>query len=254
MSSLPVSGAAAAVVPDHPVDGPVSVTDAHVVVLPRMAVVPAVYTVQPGDSLSAIAQKLYGSDVKWPYLYAANEKVVGGDPNIIQPGQKLDETLASVPAYGSSGGSFGGSTPVLAAARSAPADPPAADGDGDHDGDTSDAPASDQSQPAVTAAVGSSTGGTLGCGGLEALWTAAGGAPGEAFMAAEIAMAESGGNQFALSPTNDYGYWQINGSHGPGMATFNAIGNAHAAIAISNDGTDWGAWTTYTSGAYAGRC
>ena len=34
-------------------------------------------------------------------------------------------------------------------------------------------------------------------------------------MAAEIAMAESGGRQYALSPTNDYGYWQINGSHGP---------------------------------------
>ena len=73
-------------------------------------------------------------------------------------------------------------------------------------------------------------------------------------MAAEIAMAESGGNQYALSPTDDYGYWQINASHGPAMATFNALGNAKAAIAISDDGRDWNAWTTYTSGAYAGRC
>ena len=73
-------------------------------------------------------------------------------------------------------------------------------------------------------------------------------------MAAEIAMAESGGNQYALSPTDDYGYWQINASHGPAMATFNALGNAKAAIAISHDGTDWYPWTTYTSGAYAGRC
>jgi len=73
-------------------------------------------------------------------------------------------------------------------------------------------------------------------------------------MAAEIAMAESGGRQYALSPTNDYGYWQINGSHGPAMATFDPIGNAKAAIAISHDGTDWYPWTTYTSGAYAGRC
>ena len=61
----------------------------------------------------------------------------------------------------------------------------------------------------------SSLSGTLGCSGLEALWEAAGGSHGEAFMAAEIAMAESGGRQYALSPTNDYGYWQINGSHGP---------------------------------------
>ena len=73
-------------------------------------------------------------------------------------------------------------------------------------------------------------------------------------MAAEIAMAESGGQQYALSPTNDYGYWQINGSHGPAEATFNPIGNAKAAIAISSDGTDWGAWTTYVTGAYQGRC
>ena len=73
-------------------------------------------------------------------------------------------------------------------------------------------------------------------------------------MAAEIAMAESGGNQYALSPTNDYGYWQINGSHGPAQATFNPIGNAKAAIAISSDGTNWDPWTTYVSGAYQGRC
>ena len=96
--------------------------------------------------------------------------------------------------------------------------------------------------------------GTLSCSGLEALWEAAGGSHAEAFMAAEIAMAESGGNQYALSPTDDYGYWQINASHGPAMATFNALGNAKAAIAISHDGTDWYPWTTYTSGAYAGRC
>ena len=96
--------------------------------------------------------------------------------------------------------------------------------------------------------------GTLSCSGLEALWEAAGGSHTEAFTAAEIAMAESGGNQYALSPTDDYGYWQINASHGPAMATFNAIGNAKAAIAISDDGHDWAPWTTYVDGAYAGRC
>jgi LysM repeat protein len=96
--------------------------------------------------------------------------------------------------------------------------------------------------------------GTLGCSGLEALWEAAGGSHAEAFMAAEIAMAESGGNQYALSPTDDYGYWQINASHGPALATFNAIGNAKAAIVISDDGQDWDPWTTYVDGAYAGRC
>ena len=96
-------------------------------------------------------------------------------------------------------------------------------------------------------------GGTLGCSGLESLWKEAGGSPSEAHMAAEIAMAESGGNQYAVSPTDDYGYWQINGVHGS-QATFDPVGNAKAAISISSDGADWSAWTTYTSGAYQGKC
>ena len=72
-------------------------------------------------------------------------------------------------------------------------------------------------------------------------------------MAAEIAMAESGGNPNAVSPTDDFGLWQINGSHGS-EATLNPLGNAEAAVAISGGGSNWGAWTTFTSGAYAGRC
>lgn len=96
--------------------------------------------------------------------------------------------------------------------------------------------------------------GSFSCSALEALWEEAGGNPADAFMAAEIATAESGGNPNAISPTDDYGLWQINASHGPAMATLNPGGNAEAAVSISDDGTDWGAWTTYTSGAYAGRC
>ena len=95
--------------------------------------------------------------------------------------------------------------------------------------------------------------GTLSCSGLEELWRSAGGNPADAFMAAEIAEAESGGNQYALSPTDDYGYWQINASNGS-LATFNAYGNARSAIILSDDGSNWNAWTTYHSGAYEGRC
>ena len=68
-------------------------------------------------------------------------------------------------------------------------------------------------------------------------------------MAAEIAMAESGGNQYALSPTDDFGYWQINASNGS-LATYNALGNARSAIILSDDGTNWSPWTTYTAGLY----
>jgi len=31
------------------------------------------------------------------------------------------------------------------------------------------------------------------------------------------------------------------------------VGNAAAAVSISGNGSSWGAWTTYTSGAYSGR-
>ena len=95
--------------------------------------------------------------------------------------------------------------------------------------------------------------GTYSCRGLESLWEQAGGSAGDAFMAAEVAMAESGGDPNAISPTADYGLWQINASHGA-EATLNPQGNAEAAVAISSDGSDWGAWTTYTTGAYADRC
>ena len=32
----------------------------------------ALYTVQPGDTLSAIAERLYGSPDEWPRLFEAN--------------------------------------------------------------------------------------------------------------------------------------------------------------------------------------
>jgi LysM repeat protein len=172
------------------------------------------YIVRPGDTLSSIARHFYGKAADWPWLYHVNESVVH-NPNIIYVGEKLK----------------------------IPSDPPA---------DVAKyAPKHAKAAVLTSSAVPS---GTLGCSGLETLWEDAGGSHAEAFTAAEIAMAESGGNQYALSPTDDYGYWQINGSHGPAMATFNAMGNAKAAIAISNDGTDWYPWTTYVTGAYEGRC
>ncbi len=175
------------------------------------------YTVRSGDTLSAIAERYYHNPGDWQWIYDANRSEIS-DPNIIYAGEKL-----TIPYSAPSTTSY---TPRHAA----------------------------NSQATVLTSSASSLSGTLGCSGLEALWEAAGGSHGEAFMAAEIAMAESGGRQYALSPTNDYGYWQINGSHGPAEATFNPIGNAKAALAISDDGTDWDPWTTYVTGAYEGRC
>jgi hypothetical protein len=66
-------------------------------------------------------------------------------------------------------------------------------------------------------------------------------------------MAESGGNPNAISPTDDFGLWQINASNGS-LATLNPYENARSAIVLSHDGTDWDPWTTYHIGAYYGQC
>ena len=175
------------------------------------------YSVRSGDTLSGIARKFYGNPARWTWIYAANRSKIH-NPNVIYVGEKL-----AIPYH-------------------APA------------GATSYTARHAKPQSTVLSSSAKKLSGNLSCSGLEALWTAAGGRKSAAFMAAEIAMAESGGQQYAHSPTNDYGYWQINGGHGPALATYNPIGNAKAAIAISSNGTNWRPWTTYVTGAYRGRC
>ena len=176
------------------------------------------YTVRSGDTLASIAASFYHNSGDWTWIYAANKSKIH-NPDSIYVGESL-----TIPYRAPSGAAS--YTPRHAKAATA----------------------------AVLTSAASTLSGNLGCSGLEALWEAAGGSHGEAFVAAEVAMAESGGRQYAVSPTNDYGYWQINGGHGPALATFNPIGNARAAIAISSNGTNWGPWTTYITGAYHGRC
>ena len=110
--------------------------------------------------------------------------------------------------------------------------------------------------PAVTTSA-PARGGTLGCHGLERLWEQAGGSRAAAFTAAEVAMAESGGRQYATlhntNGTTDRGYWQVNGIHGS-LSTYDAYGNARAAVRISHDGRNWTPWTTYNTSAYQGQC
>ena len=111
------------------------------------------------------------------------------------------------------------------------------------------------SAPAASAVMTTSAtlSGTLTCPGLEELWEEAGGSSGQAVMAASIAMAESSGQQFATGAAGERGYWQINPDHGS-LSTYDPLGNAKAAVIISADGTNWTPWTTFTSGAYQGRC
>jgi len=105
---------------------------------------------------------------------------------------------------------------------------------------------------------------------LRALWISAGGSDQTADVAAAVALAESGGCQYALSgpvdvrpvkecsyratsSENSFGLWQINTlAHlqYAGTNLFDPRINAGAALQISGNGSDWTPWTTYTSGAY----
>lgn len=100
--------------------------------------------------------------------------------------------------------------------------------------------------------------GTLNCSQLESLWEKAGGPPSAAFTAAEVAMAESSGRQYAVNQntngSTDEGYWQINNQAWPGLATYDPLANAKAAVQISQDGTNWQPWVTFDHGAENGQC
>jgi LysM repeat protein len=176
------------------------------------------YTVRPGDTLSSIAQRFYGNSGDWRLLYQANKSEIP-NPNVIYPGQVLN-------------------IPYGPAASSIPYGPAAS------------STTASRSTALTTSATPS---GTLSCPGLEELWDDAGGSHTEAVMAASIAMAESSGQQFATGAAGERGYWQIHPDHGS-LSTYDALGNAKAAVIISADGTNWTPWTTFTSGAYHGRC
>lgn len=45
------------------------------------------YTVVKGDCLWKIAVAFYGDGSRWPVIYNANKSVIGGNPNLIYPGQ-----------------------------------------------------------------------------------------------------------------------------------------------------------------------
>jgi LysM repeat protein len=174
------------------------------------------YTVRAGDTLSSIAQRFYGHAADWSRLYQANRSIVH-NPDMIFPGEVLD----------------------------VPFDLPAATA-------TTTARVTKHAKSTVLT-TSSTLSGTLSCGGLEELWEQAGGAPAEAVMAASIAMAESSGRQFATGSVGERGYWQINPDHGS-LSTYDPLGNAKAAVIISDNGRDWDPWTTFTSGAFRGRC
>jgi LysM repeat protein len=203
----------------------------------RKHILPARYTVRDGDTLSKIARRFYGHADDWGFLYYRNKLTIT-DANLIYTGQAL-----ILPEGMPKGYTLAEYLPKRPAVATTPAQPTATP--------------RTATQVTTPPPASPSTGGTLSCSGLENLWDSAGGNPSGAFMAAEIAEAESGGQQYATDHdsdgTVDEGYWQINSSNGA-LSTYDAYGNAKAAITLSDDGRNWSAWVTDRTGAYSGLC
>lgn len=80
-------------------------------------------------------------------------------------------------------------------------------------------------------------------------WESNGGDKHHVVVACAVCLAESGGNTIAISPSSDYGLWQINSSNFGwlGLTTTTALEagpNARAAIRMSGNGTNWAPWCT----------
>lgn len=81
------------------------------------------------------------------------------------------------------------------------------------------------------------------------IWLNNGGASNHVQIAKAVSLAESGGNDHAISPSNDYGLWQINSANfdGLGVSPVTVLDpniNARCAIRMSGNGTNWAAWCT----------
>jgi Transglycosylase-like domain len=167
------------------------------------------YVVRPGDSLSAISGRLFGDPAKWPYLYDANRGVVGDNPNMIIPGEKLARELGSRPAYGT--------VTVATGYRARHASDPPSSGKvwdvtygypnycGDGDGDGWDVSCGAGTSNHVASSVGSS-GGTSYSGG-----SYGGRTPGGSFGQCVVAR-ESGGQAQVMNATGHYGLYQFSAS------------------------------------------
>lgn len=181
--------------------------------------IPAPYTVRAADTLWKIAAARCHSGRDWSGIYLASKRVIGKNPDVIVPGQLL--TVSCTHPYVSL------PRPPVPQPYSY-SQPSAASIPVHHSAPAYHAPAYHSS-------------GIYSYSALEALWESAGGSAGTAAHAACIAEHESGGNPGAISPTDDWGLWQI---HAGGYPMLNPYANAVRAVAMSSNGTNWSAWTT----------
>jgi hypothetical protein len=186
---------------------------------------PRHYTVRPGDTLSGISAHLYNNASYWPRLYAANKDTVGPDPNTIQPGQQIKETLADKPEYGTAVAAVQRARSVVHENRRLSSGKtwgvtfgyPNKCGDGDNDGWD------------VKCSVGeNSPSGNVTVHRVNHATSSGGGWPGGSFGNCVVAR-ESGGSSQIMNSSGHYGLYQFSAStwaaYGGNPATF-----GHASI------------------------
>ncbi len=219
----PAAHAQAVVRPAEPATAVVAVApDAVYKPVTRKSSLPVVHTVVAGDTLAGLAvTHCHGHADDWTGFYHANQKVIGANPNLIYPGQRLNLSQCT--------------------------DPPALL----HLGSTYHAPHHHTQLHATASRAGgkiwgvtyaSSYQGRYTYAGLEALWVAAGGPAWAASAAAAVAMCESGGNPNAYNGSGASGLFQILGQVVPGNI-FNPYVNALNAVSkFKASGETWAQW------------
>jgi LysM repeat protein len=129
LASAPAAGASAAQIPAHQTATtaarPAAALDAFIRPAAKhtaaaKSAAPAKYTVKSGDTLSAIAERLYQSPAYWPVLYWANHSQIQY-ANVIQVGQVL--TVPAKPASIPAPPSVLGPAPAPAPAQATPSVP-----------------------------------------------------------------------------------------------------------------------------------
>lgn len=237
--------------------------------LPAHANLPVLHIVRTGDTLAGLAvQYCHGVANDWTGFYHQNRAVIGADPNLILPGQKLTLTRCTDPPKLLHLGS------TYRAPRKAASRTVARSGGkvwkvtygypyqcGDGDGDGYDVACS-QLHPAAQAGPAARTTGTArrvyrrtsrafsartyaghySYAGLEQLWVSAGGPGWAESAAAAVAECESGGNPDAYNASGATGLWQILGAVIGGNLRNPYTNAANAVAKFKGGGDTWSAW------------
>jgi len=254
------TAAAARTAPDETLGFHLAVTRA----LPAHAALPVLHTVRAGDTLAGLAVRYcHGNDKDWTGFYHDNRRVIGSNPNLIYPGQKLNlARCTDPPALLHLGSAY--RAPHHAAQRTVRASGkvwkvtygyPYQCGDGDGDGYDIPCTALHRTVHRFTRGASrvirhrtrrvfssSRIAGHYSYGGLEQLWVAAGGPAWAASAAAAVAECESGGNPYAYNPSGATGLWQILGAVVGGDLRNPYTNAANAVAKFKASGDTWAQW------------